>query len=206
MTQGGTSSSALFRVFINDLREENRKELNDIGELQAEMGPVRLVADDLAGVTQTLRGLQVLLKVCESWAIRNGLKWNPTKSQVLRVNPAGRSQDAEVKLDGVKLNFIDVIEYLGLQLAGKGFTGKIKSELLDKCTSTLQLMLNEPWFSMALRKKHISRAYKTYVRSIMLYGAELLSHEDWKPVYDLDSKRFNMMLGRLLKLGRGRLG
>lgn len=43
------------------------------------------------------------------------------------------------------------------------------------------MLLHEPWFNLALKPVHIARAYQTYVRSIILYGAELLSHEDRKP-------------------------
>lgn len=39
-------------------------------------------------------------------------------------------------------------------------------------------MVNEPWFSLALLPQHIVRLYNTYVRRIMVYGSEPLSHDD----------------------------
>lgn len=73
---------------------------------------MRLVADDFIGITQTIRALRKLLAVCESWDIRNGLKCNPSKSQVLRINPAGQEQDEITIVDGVQLQFVEVVEYL----------------------------------------------------------------------------------------------
>lgn len=109
------------------------------------MDPVRLVADDIIGLTKTLKGLQSLLEVYEIWAIRNGLKSNLTKSQVLRVHPIDMEQTAEVKLDGVQLNcnFFDFVDYLELQLTRNCITGNCGAELLSKCTGSLHLMLNE---------------------------------------------------------------
>lgn len=66
-------------------------------------------------------------------------------------------------------------------------------------------MIHEPWFSLALLPQHITRAYQNYVRSVFLYGAELLNHEDRQQLYDLDAKMLNTLIGNLLKLERLKL-
>lgn len=102
--------------------------------------------------------------------------------------------------------FTDIVEYLGLLLNREGFKGKDPAELKEKCNNALKMLTHEPWFNLDLHAKHISRAYQTYVRSILLYGAELLYYDDRQPLYELDNKLINILVGKLLKLGRGRLG
>lgn len=92
----------------------------------------------MIGLTQTVKGLQALLKSCEEWANKKGLQWNPIKSQILRMYAARAGQEDDIKLYGVLLQFAEVVEYLGLLLTHEGFKGKDRAELLDKCTVALQ--------------------------------------------------------------------
>lgn len=166
---------------------------------------MRLVTDDIFGLMETLTRLQTLLAASESWSLRNGLKCNTIKSQVLHLQPTIAEQNLEVKLDGAQLNFLDVVEYLALQLTRDVFTGKDIVELTAKYTGAIQLMINEQWFTLALQPKYIARSYHTYVCSVILYSYKLLKNKDRKLVYDLDNEMIDMMLGKLLKLGRGKL-
>lgn len=111
----------------------------------------------------------------------------------------------KVQLDGALLQFVDTVEYLGLQICKRGFIGKMSEELETKCNGDLQTLIIEPWFNLSLHPKHIARSYQTYIRSIILYGAELMGHEDRAHIYEVDEKMINRMFGKLLKLGRGRL-
>lgn len=70
---------------------------------------------------------------------------------------------------------------------------------------SVQILANEPWFNLSLHPKHIAQSYRTYFRSILLYGAELLDWEDRKTLYEVDGKMLTTLFGRLLNLGRGRL-
>lgn len=205
LTQGGTSSPALFRVFINSLPVEIRQGMQEAGLLPNDTDPTRLVADDVIGLAHSIEGLQKLLDIYACWAARNGLNWNPTKSQVMRLGPPDTTQDTTVKLNGTVLTLTEEVDYLGLILTREGFKGKDKKELLEKCTGALQMLINEPSFDLSLHPKHIAQAYRTYVRSIMLYGAELLNTADRQTLYELDDKLLNTLLGKLLKLGRNRL-
>lgn len=87
----------------------------------------------------------------------------------------------------------------------EGFRGKDANELYSKFNAALQILLEEPWFTLALSTKHISRAYQSYVRSILLYGAELLTHSDRKTLVEVDDKMLGIFFNRLLKMGRGKL-
>lgn len=100
LTQGRTSSSAFFRVFINELPKEVREGLRAAGMQTGEMDPIRLVADDVIGLIYTIEKLQTLLKIFEEWAAKNYLQWNPIKSQVLQLKPNTTVTEDTVLLDG----------------------------------------------------------------------------------------------------------
>lgn len=129
LTQGGTSSPALFRLFINELLEKVRAELRETGLLLEGTDPIRLVADDVIGLVHSPEGLQVLLNACARWKKDNGLQWNPTKSQVLCIRQELVYQLLRAELEGVQLEFKDVVEYLGLRLTRTGFKGTDPIEL-----------------------------------------------------------------------------
>lgn len=77
LTQGVMSSLALFKIFIDHLPKALRVAMQESGVESAGMDPIRIVADDVIGVTTTAEGLKELIQVCVQWAGENGLEWNP---------------------------------------------------------------------------------------------------------------------------------
>lgn len=51
LAQGGTSSPALFKLYINDLPDELRVALREAGKDISDVDPIRLVADDVVCLT-----------------------------------------------------------------------------------------------------------------------------------------------------------
>lgn len=94
LTQGGASSPALFRLFIDDLAGELRKAQGKEAKAEGESlhDPAKLVADDVIILASIKEELQSLLDVCTAWAERNGLEWKPEKCSVVsRSFPIDRS-------------------------------------------------------------------------------------------------------------------
>lgn len=83
LTQGGTSSPPLFKVFINDLPKALRKLLREKLPEAMRHDPAILVADDVIDLTMTLEQMQQIADECCKWANENGLRWNPLKSQLI---------------------------------------------------------------------------------------------------------------------------
>lgn len=177
LTQGGTSSPALFRAFINDLPETVRNALRAQGKLQTDLDPTRLVADDVVGMVNGVESLQILLDACHEWATQNKLKWNPRKSQILCMSVDADLMTTEVNLGGSPLKWVNEVEYLGLRLSREGFLGKKPSEVEKNRKDALQLLMNEGWFTLDIEPKHIINEFNSRVRSQLEYGAELLSYD-----------------------------
>lgn len=204
LTQGGTSSPALCKLFINSLPEEVRKGLEEASLTQPGLDPLRLVADDVIGLAKSIEALQLLLNICERWAGINGLEWNPTKSQVLQIDMNIPRSNIVTSLGGTQLEVTDTVEYLGMRLSRDGFLGMDAKDLMSKATAAIHMLAAEPWFSLALPPKHIARAFQTYVRSMITYGAKLLSSRDRHELEELDRKLVTKLLTKLLDLVRER--
>lgn len=65
LTQGVNSSPTFFKLLISDLPQVVIEGLREAKEATAGMDPIRLVADDVIGLTETAEGLQVLLDQCQ---------------------------------------------------------------------------------------------------------------------------------------------
>lgn len=87
LPQGGSSSSALFKMYINDLPNEFREALVKINKDITDLYPIRLVADDVVYLVKDTETLQIALDACHRWVTANKLLWNQQKSQVLDFNP-----------------------------------------------------------------------------------------------------------------------
>lgn len=57
LTQGGTSSPALLKMYINDLPDDVRNALREIGMDIADLDPIRLVADDVVHLVKDAESL-----------------------------------------------------------------------------------------------------------------------------------------------------
>lgn len=133
----------------------------------------------------------------------NGLNWNPSNSQMLRIKGANKDQDTTPYLYGVHISFAEDFASLGLLLLKVSLKRNDPGELKTKCMGPMQIVLPETWFNLGLNPTHIYRAYKTSVRNILLYGSELLSHTDRQPMYGLANKLMGTVIEKLLNLGRG---
>lgn len=204
LTQGGTSSPALFRVFINDLPQALRDALRTKGELRPDIEPTRLVADDVVGVRQDVPSLQTVLEACYTWAQENGVRWNPLKSQVLYTKMSADMMSEEVNLGGATLKWVDEVEYLGLRLSREGLLGKQPEDIVMKSKAALSMLMNEDWFTLDIEPKHIVNESNSRVRTQLLYGAELLTYEAHKYFIDIDRRVVNLFITKLLKIGRER--
>jgi hypothetical protein len=69
-------------------------------------------ADDLTLICPSLYGLQQMLKICETFGLQYGVKYNPSKSMVMNITKH-RQQLADVYLAGHSLTWVSVVKHLG---------------------------------------------------------------------------------------------
>lgn len=140
--------------------------------------------------------MQLISDECCAWAKQNGLNWNPLKSKLLKMLEYLRESDQQhtvreqeheptqvVVLDSVEIKCCSMAEYLGLCIDSKrGLMSKNVGDLNARCMAAVHTLLGQKWFSLGLHPKFFATLYDTYVRSIILYGSELLSLEDRRPL------------------------
>lgn len=82
----------------------------------------------------------------------------------------------------------------------RGVICKDPKVILAKGRSVSMMMVNEKWFSLSLHPKHIGNIYATHVRSLVLYGSELLTLQDRKPGEAVDDELLRTFMKGILKL------
>lgn len=221
LTQGGTSSPPLFRIFINDLPDELRKTTREKFPNFILEDPSLLVTDDVIALSATLDEMQEIANTCYKWGATNGLKWNPLKLQLLKMllkisnahnqatNPTGTQTNEQVvqqvavppveattkiTLNGTVVRSSEEADYLVLLInTRRGFICKDTSELLTKGKGSVTLISKNKWFSLQVQPKHIANIYDTHFRSSLMYGSKLLTLKERQPLIEGYNKLITLL-------------
>ena len=107
--QGGVLSPVLFSVYVNGLLCK----LKDSGD-GCHLGGSVCYADDLALLAPSPSAFRIMLNICEDFARVHGLKFNATKTQLIRFSKLPCSVYNEVFLFcNAKLKFSKEVTHLG---------------------------------------------------------------------------------------------
>lgn len=87
--------------------------------------PGHMYADDVILHVQYFCDLQVVVKICESWAERNKMEWKTSngKSQIL-LSPEGAAMFPTFAFATSQISTVEKEAYLGLVLKTKGYSGE----------------------------------------------------------------------------------
>ena len=171
--QGGIISPLLFNFFINDLLSQCL-ELNigaKVGELNV---CVIAYCDDLILLSPIKSHLRKLLSVCDEFAIKWKLQFNPLKS-LIYCTDNNRLQESNFLIGGGNLKPVTDFEYLGLPIGNKTYINNFfeeKFRSVEKAFFTIRRVGIHKgfWFPNTL-----GFIYKQYCQSIFNYGLELIS-------------------------------
>ncbi|XP_049871256.1 uncharacterized protein LOC126370430 [Pectinophora gossypiella] len=112
--QGGLTSPTLFSLYVNRLIDE----LSSTG-IGCHIDGVCVnnisYADDMVLLSPSIGALRRLLKICESYAVAHGLKYNAKKSEVMIFRPDNNryTLSPNFVLCGTALNHVEQFKYLG---------------------------------------------------------------------------------------------
>ena len=112
--QGGVLSPVLFAVYVADIIERlNDSKLCFIGDIYLDC---IMYADDLVLISASVSILQKLIFVCEKVAEYIYMKFNTSKSMVIRIGSRCKNICKNIDLDGVKLDYVSKAKYLGVYI------------------------------------------------------------------------------------------
>ncbi|XP_063389871.1 uncharacterized protein LOC134675536 [Cydia fagiglandana] len=112
--QGGRTSPKLFNLYINALIEE----LSSI-HVGCHISGVCMnnisYADDMVLLSPSPGGLEILLKLCEKYACKHGLRYNAIKSELMVFKSGTKSPSVvpPLYLNGTPLKRVTCVKYLG---------------------------------------------------------------------------------------------
>ena len=187
--QGGVLSPVLFALYVDDIA--NSLSSSKLGCYVGEMyvGCI-MYADDIILLSASLNMLQRMIVICETEAYYLDMKFNVTKSMILRVGYGCNVLCAKVYLDSCVLQFVCKLKYLGVFLLG----GKKLRLSLQESKAKFFKALN----GILYRVKNFShdmvilQLIRSYCKPILLYACECfdMSHSEimqlcraWKCVY-----------------------
>ena len=112
--QGGILSPYLFNLILDNLS----KELN-LAKVGCHAGSILInhlsYADDMLLIAPSAKGLQKLLSICSSFAIKNDIVYNTEKTKCMIFWPRVYIKEkVKIFLQGEQLSFVDEFKYLGV--------------------------------------------------------------------------------------------
>ena len=111
--QGGVLSPVLFNIYVNDIIDNLSSSQLGCSICNMYVGCV-MYADDLLLMSASLTILQKMIDICVAEACYLDMKFNATKSMVMRIGQGFRRVCNNVNLDGRNLLFVDKVRYLGI--------------------------------------------------------------------------------------------
>ena len=177
--QGSKLGPLLFMIFLNDLLLD----LDSKG-IGAEVGELNIsnlcFADDISLITNTPEKLQILITACGRWSIKNGMRFKIDKCKVMTLNI--RKPTVSFHLLGEEIKFVSEYKYLGVIFSNKRQTSLIThhiSTILEKADRRVNCIRHFGFQSDGLRPATSVMMYKTLVRPILEYAAQVLSYRHY---------------------------
>lgn len=169
LLQGSSLSPILFNFFINELADL----LQEPGVPKVNTCGIRtnclLFADDMNIHGNTVEDLRAILRICEEWSIRVGMKYNPTKCVYLGNVPPGTFQ-----MYGTSLICEGVTMYLGIPFGQTGIDFRAAMLKRSNNAKTVISSLAKVGFNGAgWPARSSGNVYKSFVRSVLEYGISL---------------------------------
>ena len=171
--QGGVLSPDFYCLYIDDLILILER-LNIGCHLKNAFLSVLIYADDMALLSPTLKGLQILLKSCEAYCLEWDICLNHTKSKTMAFGKKITGL-CSLELDGNRLEWVDQWKYLGVTLQSHtGFSCSITARLKSfyKCLNTILRIEGQSNELVMLR------LLETHCVPILTYCIEILHVSD----------------------------
>ena len=146
VVQGSRLGPILFDIFLNDLLGDLKKKSKGVAIANDIKVHCLAYADDLCLIAENEIELQNMLEICSKWAIKNGMAFNPKKSEVL-IHPKNNftvkkrhSFETYFKIGKGLISVKPVVKYLRIFVKGstKPYSEFLKITL-EKATKRLTL-------------------------------------------------------------------
>lgn len=174
LRQGGVLSPTLFNVIMDDVLKEVKGKVNKlpVGYRNMEIMTISdcAFADDIVIFAKNEIDLQQNLEIWNKSLRKRNLKINSEKTKIMIIGKDDKQ--ASVTLDGRKIEQVNTIKYLGVNLNKDGKNEAEINERIEKAMRNYYALNNK-----FIRRKEISiktkiTVYKTIYKPVLTYGSE----------------------------------
>lgn len=169
LLQGSSLSPFLFNFFVDPLLVQLDRVNMGLSSVMGNLNGLAF-ADDVALMSRTTDNLQLLVTMCESWAMSNGMKFNTSKCHVLtgkRIEPP--------LLYGTALTIQSQGSYLGLPFTTQGIDHAANVEARAAKAKNITMMFSRFGMNLGGYPQAASmKVYKAFIRPVMEYGLGLV--------------------------------
>ena len=173
--QGGPLSPRLFSIYIEKLLIDITNERLGI-QLNNRHIAVIGYADDILLISHSKKNINRMLSICEKFGEDWEIAWNPKKTQAMVVNGQFDKNNTHIKIKFCEnvIEEVDKLKYLEVIIDTKlSTTGHIE-ERIQKARRSTYALTALGICSQYLNKRIKTILYKTFCRSILLYGCEVI--------------------------------
>jgi hypothetical protein len=199
--QGGPLSPLLFILAMMQPLSDDMAQHPDGGTCLP--GGLRIkvlfYADDIFLVAESEEDLIAMLRVCELWAARVGLRFNVPKSKlmVLTGKPRGQQPLPAIQLDGQPLDWVKQFKYLGFPI----YSGPVKQPRHYPLDMSLLNPVLYPLTSVLVPKQTAQLHLRSRVRVLLTMVESKVLHNS--PLLELDYEAMDKFLNRWLAVASG---
>jgi len=169
--QGGLLSPLLFAVYMDVLINRLRNAGYGCKLVQRFLGCL-LYADDIVLLAHSLNAIRLMLRICDEFATEFDMKFNSSKSIVMRIGDRYKAKCEPLMLAGCELQFVQSFKYLGVQF--------VASKKLKCSVDNARLKFYKSFNAIYSRSKGAQselvtlQLFKSYCLPCMLYATEVL--------------------------------
>ncbi|CAF0722127.1 unnamed protein product [Brachionus calyciflorus] len=156
-----------------------------------------MYADDLLIMTESFKKMEKVLKMFENFGMRTGIKFNPSKTQIMRIN-GSKKDKTRLELCGEEIEYVEKIKYLGVWVDGNCCSKEhLREKRLCIWRAFSLLKQNLDLYSNKMIPQLKSHLFKAYVRPITYYELEncVLSQCEKNKIQTMEGLMIKQMLG-----------
>ena len=187
--QGGILSPIMFSIYMDALIVRLRSSGFGCNIAGLFVGCL-LYADDIMLLSHSVTAMHRMLVICQEFALEFDLKFNTTKSVVIRIGDRWKVQCAPLLLCDMPLLHVDVCKYLGVHIiAGKKFSCS-----LDEMRHKFYRMFNCIYARSSTSSSELVTVHlmRSYCLPILLYCSEVI------PIYKADFRSLNRCIDSVI--------
>ena len=193
VTQGGPTSPTLFNIYIDTLASELCASVGNI-----ERNPVRLYADDVIGLSDSLWELVLALRICSKLANENNMEWSmdAAKSHILQSSTRSRHFKWPPFATG-RIQTTTKAKYLGVQVTARGIIPGLHIKEHQAAHQTITQLLRARIIATGMTPQFARLLYVALIQSKLDYAAILTPVDGVERLgrVRLDMRFFKTILG-----------